>query len=160
MNGIYDPHTNVMQYPSIMQPTHARWEVAPDEADEAANGVNRISLNFHSHDDDARLDDTKSVSIFAPVKPIYARNFLIVDTVYENPSSSHLGVPGPDGADYDLGFNGLSSVSDDVLNELPLECRKAFDEALAKEKEWKHRWGTETLDSKRKAPIIDKGLIL
>jgi chromatin structure-remodeling complex protein RSC7 len=161
LNGIYDPHNNVMQYPAIMQPTHARWEIAPDAADEATSGINGISLNAHTQDDEKfPASDAPAPSIFAPVKPIYARNFLIVDTMYENPSSSHLGVPGPDGGDYDLGFNGLAGIPDDIKNELPLECRQAFDKALNKEIEWKSRWGTEALDSKRKAPIIDKGLIL
>ncbi|KKK11970.1 nuclear localization protein [Aspergillus rambellii] len=29
LDGIYDIHTNIMQYPKIMQPTHARWERLP-----------------------------------------------------------------------------------------------------------------------------------
>ncbi|KAF2262645.1 hypothetical protein CC78DRAFT_545677 [Lojkania enalia] len=34
LQGIYDPHTNLMCYPKIMQSTHARWEeVAPSESD-------------------------------------------------------------------------------------------------------------------------------
>lgn len=160
LNGIYDPHTNVMQYPAIMQPTHIRWEVAPVETSETVNGVNGISHITHRDDENLPDADAKTVSIFAPVRPIYSRNFLIVDTVYENPPSSHLGVPGPDGNSDDVGFNGLSSVSVDIRNELPPDCRKAFDEALAKELVWKSRWGTEAVDSKRKAPIIDKGLIL
>jgi len=104
--------------------------------------------------------DLQSPSIFTPVKPILSRNFLIVDTLYENPPSSMLGVPGPDSNTYDLGFNGLSGVSEDILSELTPECRKAFNDALAKENEWKGRWSTEAVDAKRKAPIIDKGMIM
>ncbi|KAF2019715.1 nuclear localization protein-like protein NPL6 [Aaosphaeria arxii CBS 175.79] len=34
MQGIYDPHTNLMCFPKITQPTHARWEeVPPSESD-------------------------------------------------------------------------------------------------------------------------------
>jgi chromatin structure-remodeling complex protein RSC7 len=34
MQGIYDPHTNLMCYPKSTQPTHARWEeVPPEESD-------------------------------------------------------------------------------------------------------------------------------
>jgi chromatin structure-remodeling complex protein RSC7 len=34
MNGIYDPHTNLMCYPRSTQPTHAKWEeVPPEESD-------------------------------------------------------------------------------------------------------------------------------
>jgi chromatin structure-remodeling complex protein RSC7 len=102
----------------------------------------------------------KPTTIFTPVKPVHAQHFLIVDTVYENPPYSHLGLPGPDGDGIDLGFKGLSSISEDIYNELPPECRKAFEGALAKELEWKKKWRTETEDSMRRPPIIDKGLIM
>jgi chromatin structure-remodeling complex protein RSC7 len=58
-----------------------------------------------------------------------------------------------------LGFNGLSSVSDDIKDELPPECRKAFEEALEKELQWKSKWGTETQFGHRRAPKIDKGMV-
>jgi len=158
LNGVYDTHTNVMQYPAIMQPTHARWE-ARDPITEVANGLNGVRVSDTEHQsEDLSAKDIEASSTLPPVKPLYARHFLIVDTLYENPPHSNLGYPGPDGDVRDLGFNGLSSVSNDIRDELPAECRKAFDEALAKEKEWKNRWGTETRDSMRKAPIIDKGL--
>jgi len=32
LNGVYDTHTNLMCYPRIMQPTHARWEFVPPES--------------------------------------------------------------------------------------------------------------------------------
>lgn len=31
MEGIYDPHTNLMCYPRLTQPTHAKWEEVPQE---------------------------------------------------------------------------------------------------------------------------------
>jgi chromatin structure-remodeling complex protein RSC7 len=31
MNGVYDAHTNLMCYPKITQPTHAKWEEIPQE---------------------------------------------------------------------------------------------------------------------------------
>lgn len=163
MNGKYDPHTNIMQYPSVMQPSHARWEAVLDTATEIDNGVNGVVLpqkSINEQDADDSFDMDQSPSIFTPLKPIYTRNFLIVDTVYENPTSSHLGIPGPDGDIHDLGFNGISSIPDDIRNELPADCRSAFDKALVRELEWKSRWSTEDRDSKRKAPIIDKGLIM
>lgn len=97
--------------------------------------------------------------MFGPVKPIYSRNYMIVDTVYETAPSSNYGVPGPDGDAHDIGFNGLSSVSDDVKAELPPDCLKAFEEALEKEMRWKNRWGSESTSTSRRAPIIDKGVI-
>jgi chromatin structure-remodeling complex protein RSC7 len=148
---MYDVHTNVIQYPKTMQPTHAKWVQINDNAVEA-NG--KLS-NGHTND---HIDEVPSM--FTPVIPIYSRNYLIVDTVYETPSYSNLGVPGPDGDFHDLGFNGLSSVSEDVRAELSPECLAAFEEALTKEMEWKSKWTTEGTDAHRKAPIIDKGLIM
>jgi chromatin structure-remodeling complex protein RSC7 len=29
LTGVYDPHTNLMCYPKVTQPTHARWEEVP-----------------------------------------------------------------------------------------------------------------------------------
>jgi chromatin structure-remodeling complex protein RSC7 len=29
LEGVYDPHTNLMCYPKVTQPTHARWEEVP-----------------------------------------------------------------------------------------------------------------------------------
>lgn len=147
LGGIYDPHTNTMQYPKTMQPTHARWEQIDGHEVEARGNVS----------DDDREDGTRS--IFPPVKPIYSRNFMIIDTYYESPSTANPRVPGPDGDVYDLGFNGLSSISDDIRSELPPECLQAFNEALDKEMEWKGKWGSEGRDGHRKAPIIDKGTI-
>lgn len=142
LNGVYDVHTNVMQYPKIMQPTHARWEQIDDY--EVAS----------KSKDQPPPEDT----IFPPVDPIYSRNYMVVDTYYESSPSTNY-VPGPDGDSYDIGFNGLSAVSPEVYAELPPDCKKTFDEALEKEMMWKNNWGTETTDTKRKAPIIDKGVI-
>ena len=140
-----------MHFPKTMQPTHARWEQIDDHEVEAKSRL----ANGHKQED----EDGEEKSIFTPVKPIYSKNFLIVDTVYESAPAVHLGVPGPDGDTYDLGFNGLSAVSEDIKNELPPECRKAFDEALAKELEWKSKWGMETEFAHRRAPKIDKGMV-
>ena len=140
-----------MQYPKTMQPTHARWVQIDDDVVE----VNSQLTNGHTKEH----EDGDAPSMFTPVKPIYSRNYMIVDTAYETPPYSNIGVPGPDGDVFDLGFNGLSSVSDEVKAELPPECLAAFEEVLAKEMEWKNKWGTEGTDAHRKAPIIDKGLI-
>jgi chromatin structure-remodeling complex protein RSC7 len=149
LGGIYDPHTNLMQYPQIMQPTHARWErVSPPPA-QITNGTNGTSHASEGHED----------TIFAPVKPVYSRNYLIVDTIYKSPPSSNLGVPGPDGDNYDIGFQGLTGISEDILSELPPDCRAAFDEAKKLEQQWKGSWGVEAIDSLRRAPTIDKAAI-
>jgi len=139
-----------MQYPKIMQPTHARWVQIDD------NAAQDVKLLTNGYKDG---HETTVATIFEPVKPVHSKNFMIVDTVYESAPASHLGVPGPDGDAHDLGFNGLSSVPDDVLAELPPECRKEFEKALQKEVEWKNRWGTEIENTLRKAPPVDKGVV-
>ncbi|KAG9234909.1 putative chromatin structure-remodeling complex subunit rsc7 [Amylocarpus encephaloides] len=149
LNGIYDVHTNITQYPKSMQPTHARWEQIDDY--DPKNSADSMNGNV--------LNEGDAQTILPPVKPIYSRNFMVVDTVYETPPSSHLGVPGSDGDVRDLGFNGLSSVSDDIKALLPSECFKAFDEAVGKEIKWKSKWGNEAQDTSRRAPKIDKGTI-
>jgi chromatin structure-remodeling complex protein RSC7 len=140
-----------MQYPKTMQPTHAKWIQIDDNEVEA----NKKLLKDHAED-----DEDMTSSIFTPVKPIYSRNYMIVDTVYESAPSSSYGVPGPDGDVLDLGFNGLSSVSDEIKSELPPDCLAAFERALEKEMQWKKKWGTESSDCSRRAPAIDKGLIM
>lgn len=149
LNGIYDPHTNAMQYPKSMQPTHARWEQIDDYAE--------VEPKTPANEDDE--DNQTTPSMFTPVKPIYSRNFMIIDTVYESAPASNVGVPGPDGDVHDLGFNGLSSIPDDIKSELPPECLEAFEKALQKELEWKNRWNTESAETLRREPIIDKGVV-
>lgn len=131
-----------MHYPRTMQPTHARWEQIDDHEVEGSDGVD--------------LDVTQT--IFTPVPSIVSRNYMVVDTVFESAPRPNLGVPGPDGEFFDVGFNGLSGVSDAVKAELPPDCLAAFEQALAAEKEWKTRWGSETRDGLRRAPKIDKGV--
>ncbi len=136
-----------MHYPRILQPTHARWEQIDDN--EAALTAD------HKHEE----DDDESRTIFLPVDPLVSRNFRVVDTIFESAPSSLYGLPGPDGDELDVGFNGLSSVPEDIKAELPPDCLKAFEEALAREKEWKSRWGTETQNGLRRPLKIDKGVI-
>ncbi|ESZ91252.1 putative Chromatin structure-remodeling complex subunit rsc7 [Sclerotinia borealis F-4128] len=155
LNGIYDPHTNIMQYPRTMQPTHARWEQINDNEPQP---------------------ESADSTLFPPVKPFFSRNLLIVDTYMESSPSTHYGVPGPDGAGWDLGaggngngigdndmgmgMDGLCGVSEDILDALPEDCRKAFEEAREREREWKGRWGSESVDGGRRSVKVDKGLIL
>jgi chromatin structure-remodeling complex protein RSC7 len=152
LEGVYDPHTNMMHYPKIMQHTHVRWEQVTDEDNDAhmtngishlTNGVNGVHLNGTRH------DETRRKTKFPPVDPIISRNFMVVDTIFESPPHSGLGIPGPDGDALDVGTNGISNISDDILDELPAECRRAFEEAKERELEWKGRWGSEHRDGAR-----------
>lgn len=123
--GVYDIHTNTVQYPSIMQPTSARvTQIAPGAVDSTEEG---------SH-------------VFPPLSPNIARNFTVVDTYCENPPAgisavsydrrtAGLANAGSDSA-FLAPFHGLGAVTDDVKDCLPAECRKAFEQALANEKDW------------------------
>src|ERR1700750_3272788 len=69
LSGVYDVHTNIMQYPSIVQPTHARWERADMETDVKAitNGMNGHTIS------------SRELTILPKLDPVYTRNFRIHD---------------------------------------------------------------------------------
>ncbi|KAK6395805.1 hypothetical protein LTR65_010826 [Meristemomyces frigidus] len=162
LDGVYDAHTNMMYYPKIMQPTHARWEqVPPPPAASDAKLLNSGLTNGHKltngtteHSD---LDSPMNVeelprsqealepTMFSDIPAVISRNFAVIDTQYTAPPISHAGYPGPDGhvADSTSGPNGLSSIPDDLLDELPEDCRRALIEAKRSESQWKQQWGTE-----------------
>ncbi|KAH0542701.1 hypothetical protein FGG08_002935 [Glutinoglossum americanum] len=158
LKGVYDPHTNSMQYPSIMQPTHAHWEQLPTPSstpdlspnsrtdgintnETLANGTATLST------DDADTQDPPS--IFPAAAPVYMRNFMIADTFFASPPLSGLGVPGPDGDEWDVGPRGVSDVPDDVIAMLPPECLGPFLEVREEERKWKESWSSEAIDGAR-----------
>ena len=133
LDGVYDVHTNIMQVPSIMQPTHARWErvpPAPDGTTAAGLTTNMNSLNINngspsdeanqapaapeaneSHEPAAGETTEKPSSIFSPVLANIHNRYVVQDIVYESPQYSNMGVPGPDGDVHDIGPNGMVSVA-------------------------------------------------
>ncbi|KAH9884738.1 chromatin remodelling complex Rsc7/Swp82 subunit-domain-containing protein [Xylariomycetidae sp. FL2044] len=137
LSGVYDVHTNLIQYPTIMQPTHAR--------------IEQIS------DSDAPTDSAR----FPPVDPKIPRNFTVIDTYMETPPS------GVSSAVYEqrevpsflTDFQGLGAVSKELLDDLPPECRQAFEGALEKENAWKATWATEKAVAHRRDPIIDAAIV-
>ena len=140
-NGVYDIHTNTMQYPVTMQSTRVRIEqIAPD--DEAAAASERSGM-------------------FPPVPLKLARNFCVIDTYLETPKAGvapvtydRSGQP-----DFLASFSGLGGVSSDIRDMLPADCRKAFDEALKHEEGWQARWGPESETMSRRQPVIDKAIV-
>lgn len=147
-----------MQYPRIMQPTHARWEQLPTPATRPKRA--RITANGSSGrhvigtlgliTGEAQQDgEQSSESIFSDIAPMFTRNFMISDTYLATPPLSGLGIPGPDGEVLDIGPSGLGDVSDHILAELPEPCRQAFNVARAEEMKWKASWGTEDEDGAR-----------
>ncbi|KAH7137232.1 chromatin remodelling complex Rsc7/Swp82 subunit-domain-containing protein [Dactylonectria estremocensis] len=137
--GVYDIHTNVMQYPVVMQPTRARFEQVTSEKDESAEGT----------------------GAFPPIPAKMARNFYVADTYFATPSAGVVAAADTqaESADFLASFSGLSAVSDDIKDLLPPECRKAFDQAVDKETTWRSQWGLESEHNSRRQPIIDKAIV-
>ena len=136
--GVYDIHTNMLQYPVMQQPTQARIEqVKPGAAEDG--------------------DSAK----FPPVSTRMARNFLILDTYYEgSPSNDASRVSSKDTpADFVAAFNGLEAVSADIKSLLPPDCRTAFDKALERDRAFQAQWGPEKDTMARREPIIDKAIV-
>lgn len=113
-----------MLYPRIMQPTHAKWTPAPPPSE---------------------------ASLFSSVPARVSATHLVADTLFVSPAETSYGIPGPDGDANSLLIapNGLEGVSADVLAELPPDCRAAFEQALAGEREWKGRFLGEGVDGMR-----------
>ena len=150
LNGVYDIHTNVMQYPQTMQPTHVRWERVPSITEQAMT-IGHIG-HAHAQSDEMDIDgeaDKPKAAVFPPVDPVISRNYMVVDTYYEGPPKVDMPYPGLDGDMYDIGPRGLCSISDDIVAELPEDARKSLIEARDVERRWKLRWGTEYEDGAR-----------
>lgn len=165
LEGVYDTHTNLMFYPKIMQPTHAKWERVepPPDADSKpfTNGYGSDSMhltNGHAYGSDhdsameveevLRQEGPKS-TIFSDVPPVISRNFAVIDTTLSTAPISSAGLPGNDGSIADLNSTSLSNISPDLVDELPDECKAAFHEARAIERGWKKQWTTERHDGLR-----------
>lgn len=124
--GVYDIHTNTMQFPLNLQPTHARWEEVMYEGDAEKDSVEDLSRNF-----------TK-------LHAVYARNYRIHDLCLESAPESQMPQPG-----LGLAVPGLTDISPDILDELPADCRHAFEEAADKELAWRSKWLNEGVDGHR-----------
>lgn len=136
MDGVYDVHTNVTQYPKIIQPTHARWERLSSPERKAAtatltrnisslrltNGAGEDKSNTtdiitpSGHDIDTTTKTSANVSashptetptLFPAVPAVLSRRFAIHDVYFQSPPFSNLGCPGSDGEKHDVGGNGL-----------------------------------------------------
>lgn len=168
LDGVYDPHSNMMQYPGITQPTHARWESSipprptPPPSAGQEPGADRASAPSSGTHRSSAQDATEAAAtpadtgpdaeelVFPPLPPVVHRSFLIVDTVFQAPPISGLGVPGPDGQPLDVGPPGLDDVGDDIVAELPPECRTAFEAAREQRRRWKNGWQAEMEDGARR----------
>ncbi|KAL8674063.1 MAG: hypothetical protein Q9168_001523 [Polycauliona sp. 1 TL-2023] len=132
LDGVYDPHTNTLQYPKIMQPTHAQWEEVK---------YRPISSGVES--------DQRSDSQFSRVSAMLKRNFLVSDVYYVTPPVSNVGNPGPDGDVLDVGPPGLVAMSESVVAAMPVECLESLLSAQYEAMEWKKTWAGEDRDGAR-----------
>lgn len=124
-----------------MQPTHARWEaVGPGDAT-IPTGPSYLTNGISDEPEKVLL---KNESIFPKLDPVYPRNFMIHDVHFESAPDSGMVVPGTS-----VDTKTLASIADDILEELPPECRQAFDEARTRETEWRSQWSTEATDGRR-----------
>ncbi|KAL4919346.1 chromatin remodelling complex Rsc7/Swp82 subunit-domain-containing protein [Aspergillus aurantiobrunneus] len=175
LGGVYDIHTNLIQYPKIMQPSHARWERLPPPDPRGATKLTKemstLTLSNGTTEDESiqpktetngDKPDEETPTIFSTIPATLSRRFAVLDVHTESPSYSNMGVPGPDGDVHDLGANGLISVADprhpefvnpEILEELPPECKEALIEAASQEWEWKSRWCSEVNDGARTVPL-------
>ena len=90
------------------------------------------------------ISSSNELTTLPKLEAVYARNFRIHDLCLESAPDSSLGPPGLDDDP-----TSLTNVPRDVVDELPPECRAAFDEARSREVDWKSKWLTEATDGMR-----------
>ncbi|KAI4175333.1 MAG: hypothetical protein LQ343_001708 [Gyalolechia ehrenbergii] len=135
LEGVYDPHTNVLQYPRIMQPTHARWEAC--------------GANYDSPYRELTDGDKEANTKFFQIPSVLERNFLIADTYFTSPPLMSFGIPGPDGDVLDVGPPGLPAISESVAASMPFDSRRALQSAQQEASKWKTSWKGESADGAR-----------
>ncbi len=155
--GVYDTQTNVIQYPRIMQATHARWKQLPSSSKQLTD--RHMSVPHHDRplakEDDAQVSEPADYglaggeSMFSEVTSVISRNFMVADICYVSPPMSGLGYPGPEEDVSDVGPGGLLQVPDCIRAELPAQCLQAYDDMRITEIMWKDEWGTEEVDRAR-----------
>lgn len=147
LDGVYDVHTNLLHYPKIMQPTHASWERLPSPPPEQPR--EKALTNGTTNGDVVMSDHDSSQLIMPTPDPFVTRNFMVVDHVYVTPPMSNLGIPGVDGATWDIGTPGLVDIPQEAIDSLTPEERSDFLAARGREAQWKGMWNDEAQDGRR-----------
>lgn len=178
LNGVYDPHTNLVCYPRHMQPTHAKWERVPEpyssptkptrpEHDQI-NGAPSSSPS-HTNGNIENKADTELQSIYRmpPPSSLVTRNFLVADSYYLTPPHATLPPPGPSPLvsklqqpldEYPLD-GGLPELDSEDLGSLDEESRTAYLKRRQLEEEWRSCWGNEEIDGSRAKLRIGVGVL-
>lgn len=157
LHGLYDTQTNVMQYPKIMQATHARWKQLPACSKLSATRSLNIAhegRSFATNNDadvsgEGSDDLSRGETIFSQVGHVISRNFMVADIYYVSPPVCGLGNPGPEEDMSDVGSGGLLQVPQYIRAELPTQCQEAYDETRVAAMMWKAQWGAEEADQAR-----------
>lgn len=157
LHGLYDTQTNVMQYPKIMQATHARWKQLPPYSKLSAarslsmtqEGRSFVKKNNANGSKEGHDTPPGGETIFPEVGSVISRNFMVADIYYVSPPVSGLGYPGPEEDVSDVGSGGLLQVPQCIRAELPAQCKQAFDENRVTAMIWKAQWGAEEADQAR-----------
>ncbi len=152
LNGVYNVHTNVMQYPKIMQPTYARWEQVPppnQKSPVSPYSIDHVNKNNDDSDDAVAETDIEAEGLFPDIPPVFARNFMITDTYYVTPITSTQEFEGLDEDVTDTGLGGITQISERVLEALPEDCRRCVIKARSNERAWKEIWGSQHDDLAR-----------
>ncbi|KAL9598383.1 MAG: hypothetical protein Q9219_004545 [cf. Caloplaca sp. 3 TL-2023] len=133
--GVYDLHTNALQYSKIMQPTHARWEAC--------------TTGYHWPSTTSTCEDRQTDTKFPPPLSALERNFLIADTYYASPLVTSFGVPGPDRDVADIGPPDLPAISHSSAAAVPFDCRATLEFVQQEARNWKTSWNGEDVDGAR-----------
>ncbi|RKF65724.1 Chromatin structure-remodeling complex subunit rsc7 [Erysiphe neolycopersici] len=147
LSGIYDTHTNLIMFPKNTQPTRARWfQVNDCNPDQQSSKV---------------VSEKEAIgpSLFTPLKSIYSKNVLVIDTMYESAPATLISNFNSEENEFDIGFSGLSSIPEDIKAELPAECLEALEKTLKIENQWKSRWESKNEYGCTYSPVIDKGVV-
>lgn len=148
-SGVYEPHTNLMHYPTNTQPTSAKWEHVSASGAPLTSRPESTTRGYsptatHITTDDSAAEQTPSNSMFEPVSSLVSRNYVVVDTHLQTAPLTGLTLLQPN---MHLGYTGagLPDVSEDDLTNLPDECRVALAAAKQAEAEWRSRWPNEQI---------------
>ncbi|KAI9726189.1 MAG: hypothetical protein M1828_001862 [Chrysothrix sp. TS-e1954] len=166
IDGVYDPQTNLVMWPGIMQPTAARWEVADETRPQSPALKKRRLLNGTSlpNGDTASYTskDNSSPDFLATPSASITSNFLVVDTILQHPPSAAYPLPGPghiisDSATLSPSLGARAwqpadmSEKDVMTLDVENDTRHALRRARAEQQDWTNAWSGETLDGMRAA---------
>ncbi|OQO10581.1 hypothetical protein B0A48_03879 [Cryoendolithus antarcticus] len=148
--GVYDTHTNLMFMPSIMQPTHVRWEHIPPPPPSTTHSQPSLT-NGTSHPSPPPASSLDS--LFDPVPAALSSTHAVIDTHYTSPPISSFSPFPSTGSFLNTPFSSSSpsDIPDELIAELPEDCKQALLAVRAEERKWQDScgWGSEGVGGAR-----------